>query len=614
MALQKLQLKPGVNRENTRYASEGGWYDSDKVRFRQGSPEKIGGWQRISNSTFLGVCRSLWNWITLGSANLVGVGTNLKFYIENGGAYYDITPLRATETLTDPFNTTSGSTLVVVDDAAGGFSDGDFVTFSGASAVGGLTLDGEYQLTVVDTDSYSITASSAATSTATGGGSVSAAYQIPVGPAAAVPLAGWGAGSWGSGVWGTSENSAESLRTWSQTNFGEDLVFGPQDGPIYYWDATAGLGTRGVELSTLAGASGVPLSQRLVLISDINRFLFAFGSNDVGTATVDPMLVRWSDQENAVDWTPTSTNQAGSIRLSRGTEIVAAAQARQEVLVWSDAALYSMQYVGPPAVWTVQLVGENISIASKNAVAYAGGVAYWMSRDKFYKYDGQVQPMRCDVRRYIYSDFNDLQIEQVFAGTNEAFNEIWWFYCSADSDVANKYVVYNYFQDIWYYGTLTRSAWLDAGLRNYPLAATYTHNLVNHEQGVDNNETATPAAIPAYISSAEFDLEDGHNFMFVWRVLPDITFTGSTVDSPAATMTLLPLKSSGAGFTDPASVAGTNAAGITRSAVLPVEAYTSQLYTRLRGRQLAIKVESSELGVCWQLGATRIDMRPDGRR
>ena len=615
MPLKKLLLKSGVNRENTRYTSEGGWYECDKIRFRQGTPEKIGGWQRISSTTFQGVCRSLWNWITLGSINYVAVGTNLKYYIENGGAYTDVTPLRDTVVLTNPFETTSGSPIVTVTDANGGFADGDFVTYSGASAVGGLTLNGEYQITLTTTtNEYTIDAGSAASSSATGGGTVTAAYQINVGTAFAIPLTGWGASSWSSGTWGVGETSVESIRLWSQSNFGEDLVFGPRGGPIYYWDATSGLTSRGVELSTLSGASDVPTSQNILEISDINRFVFAFGANEFGSVIVNPMLVRWSDQGSVVDWTPSVTSQAGFLTLSRGTEIIASKQARQEILVWTDVALYSMQYVGAPVVWSAQLVGENISTASQNCVAYANGVAYWMGKDKFYKYDGRTQPLRCDLRKFIFNDFNTQQYDQVFAGTNESYHEVWWFYCSTDQTNIDRYVVYNYLEDIWYYGTMARTAWLDSGLRGKPLAATYSSNLVNHEEGVDDNETGTTAPIHAYVASAEFDLEDGHQFAFIWRILPDIRFDGSTAGSPSATMTLLPLANSGSGYNNPLSEGGSNSRTVTRTAVLPVEEYTGQIYTRVRGRQLAIKVESDGEGVTWQLGAPRIDMRPDGRR
>ena len=615
MPLKKLLLKAGVNRENTRYTSEGGWYECDKIRFRQGTPEKIGGWQRISSTTFQGVCRSLWNWVTLGSQNLIGVGTNLKFYLENGGAYNDITPLRATVVLTDPFETTSGSPIVTVTDASGGYADGDFVTFSGASAVGGLTLNDEYQITLtIVANEYTIDAGANASSSATGGGTVTAAYQINVGTAFAVPLVGWGASSWGSGTWGVGEVSTNSIRLWSQSNFGEDLIFGPRGGAIYYWDATSGLTSRAVELSTLAGASNVPTDQNFIEISDINRFMFAFGANEFASATVNPMLVRWSDQGNALNWTPSATTQAGFLTLSRGSKLVTAKQSRQEVLVWTDSALYSMQYVGAPVVWAAQLVGENISIAGQNAVAYANGVAYWMGKDKFYKYDGRTTPLRCDLRQFIFNDFNVQQYDQVVAGTNESYHEIWWFYCSTDQTTSDRYVVYNYMEDVWYYGTMSRSAWLDSGLRDHPLGATYSSNLVNHEQGVDDNENATTLPIHAYVASAEFDLDDGHQFAFIWRILPDIRFDGSTSGSPSATMTLLPLANSGSGYSDPASVGGNNAQAVTRTAVLPVEQFTGQIYTRVRGRQLAMKVESTGLGVTWQLGAPRLDMRPDGRR
>ena len=615
MPLKKLLLKSGVNRENTRYTSEGGWYECDKIRFRQGTPEKIGGWQRISATTYLGICRSLWNWITLGSQNLIGVGTNLKFYIENGGAYNDITPIRATVTLTNPFETTSGSPIVTVTDATGGYGDGDFVTFSGASAVGGLTLDGEYQLvTTTIANEYTIEASANASSSATGGGTVTAVYQIGVGTAFAIPLTGWGASSWGSGTWGVGVTSVESIRLWSQSNFGEDLVFGPRGGAIYYWDATSGLTSRAVELSTLVGASNVPTDQNFIEISDINRFVFAFGANEFASATVNPMLVRWSDQGNVTNWTPSATTQAGFLTLSRGSEIVTAKQSRQEVLVWTDSALYAMQYVGAPVVWSAQLVGENISIAGQNAVAYANGVAYWMGKDKFYMYDGRTQPLRCDLRQFIFNDFNTQQYDQVVAGTNESYHEVWWFYCSADQTTSDRYVVYNYMEDVWYYGTMSRTAWLDSGLRDKPLAATYSNNLVNHEEGVDNNENATTLPIHAYVASAEFDLDDGHQFAFIWRILPDIRFDGSTTGSPSATMTLLPLANSGSGYNDPASVGGSNSRAVTRTAVLPVEQFTGQIYTRVRGRQLAMKVESTGEGVTWQLGSPRLDMRPDGRR
>jgi len=611
MPLQKLALKPGVNRENTRYTSEGGWYECDKIRFRQGTPEKIGGWNRISSTTFLGVCRSLWNWVTLGSLSLTGVGTHLKFYIESGGVYNDITPIRATVTLTNPFTTTTSNPRVVtVVDSNGGFVSGDFVTFSGGSAVGGVTIVGEFQITLRTTTSYTIAIATNATSAQTGGGTVTAAYQINTGESFVVPVTGWGAAAWSAGAWSTGANTDQLIRLWSQNNFGEDLIFGPRGGPIYLWDASGGVGARGVALA----GTNVPLVQNAMLVSDISRFVFAFGCNPLGSSVKNPMLVRWSDQEDATQWTPAATNQAGSLVLSNGSEIVAAHQARQEVLVWSDAALYSLQYVGAPIVWGAQLVGENTSIISPNAVAYANGAAYWMGQDKFYVYDGATKPLTCNLRKFIFNDLNPAQYDQILAGTLESYHEIWWFYCSSDATVIDRYVVYNYLDSIWYYGTMGRTAWIDSGLRDFPLAATYENNLVNHEDGVNNNELGEDTAIHAYAETAEFDLDDGHQFNFIWRVLPDITFDGSTIDSPTATMTLLPMQNSGSGYNSPASVGGTNAGTITRSAVLPIEKFTGQLNTRVRGRQMVMKIESTAAGVAWQLGSPRLDMRPDGRR
>jgi len=623
MTLKRLALKSGINREKTRYASEGRWYDCNNVRFRQGTPEKIGGWAQISSSTFLGVCRSLFNWVTLSSKNFIGLGTHLKFYVENGGAYNDITPLRATVSLTNPFTTdtdtnSSGSTTVLVTDANGGFVDEDYVTFSSASAVNGVTVDGEYQIDIVSSTTYNITVTGTASGDGAGGGTVSAAYQINVGTAFAIPLTGWGASTWGSGTWGVGETSVNDIRTWNQGNFGEDLIFGPSGGQIYWWDAgaTDSLDTRAVLLSSLSGAENVPTVQNIILVSDISRFVFAFGTNPQGSSTLDPMLVRWSELEDATNWTSSLTTQASSLTLSRGTEIVAAVQGRQEILVWTDAALYSMQYVKLPDIWNANIVGENVSIASQKCVAYANGIAYWMGKDKFYKYDGRAQPLRCDVRKYIFNDFNTLQYPQVFSGTNESFHEVWWFYCSSDSNNIDKYVIYNYLEDIWYYGSMARTAWLDSGLRDFPLAATYSYNLVNHEEGIDDKLTSvsSPSAISAYVESAEFDIADGDRFAFIYRLVPDVNFDGSTADSPVVSFTLNPLGSSGSGYHAVTSEGGSNTGTVTRSATSPVEKYTSQIYTRVRGRQLSMKVQSTGVGTTWQVGTPRIDLRPDGRR
>lgn len=616
MALQKIQLRPGCNRENTRYTNEGSYYESDKVRFRQGTPEKIGGWARISASTFVGVCRALWAWFSLSSTALVAVGTNLKYYVLSGGTYNDITPLRVTRTLVNnPITTYNGLTTVTILDALGGQIAGDYVTFSGATAVGGITISGEYQISVsVVANSYDITAASAASSSATGGGAaVSAAYQINVGPATQSAATGWGAGGWGTGTWGVGTASVDALRIWSQQNFGEDLIFGPRFGGMYYFDTSLGVTTRAVDITTMGGASDVPTVQQWIMVSDVSRFVFAFGTNEAGSSTLDPMLVRWSDQESAVNWTPAATNQAGFLRLSHGSTLVTALQVRQEILVWTDSAVYSMQYVGAPVVWGSQILADNISIVSPRAAATASGVTYWMGVDKFYRYDGTVTTMQCDLRKYIYDDINLNESLQIFAGTNEGFNEVWWYYCSDGSTTVDKYVIFNYVEKAWYYGTLGRTAWLDAGSNNNPIAATYLYNIVEHELGVDDDSTGTPAAIEAYITSAEFDIGDGHQFGFVWRILPDMSFEGSTAANPSITMTLQPLKNSGAGYTTPASVAGQSAATVTRTVSFPVEEFTGQINVRVRGRQMSMKISSTDLGVSWQMGSPRIDVRPDGR-
>ena len=688
MPLKKILFKPGINRENTRYTTEGGWYEGDKVRFRQGNPEAIGGWQRISAATFQGVCRSLWNWVTLGAQNLMGVGTNLKFYIEKGGLYNDITPLRRTATLgLNPFSA-NGTTTVTVTDTAHGCVTGDFVTFSGAVGTYAAELTGEFQVTVLTANTYTITTASALTAGSYGGSAVVAAYQVNVGPAIQVPLAGWGAGAWSNNTWGnTVSQDISFLRIWNQRNYGEDLVYGPRGGGVYYWDATNGVASRGEALSSLGGTvtitiaspavvtssilltdgaaiqfattgalptgitagttyyvhepegltfklvdsagnvvntsgsqSGtqsisnlvdVPQFQNALTVSDTSRFILVFGTNDYGSSTLDPMLIRWSNQDDPYNWTPNATNQAGSVRLSSGSEIVAVVQTRQEIVTFTDSSVYSLQYLGPPEVWGSQILGDNISIAGPNAVVVASGVVYWMGVDKFYIYDGRVQTLNCDLRRFVFGDFNPLQAQQVVCGTNEGFNEVWWFYPSANSTVNDRYVVYNYLEGVWYYGTMGRTAWIDSGLRDYPVGATYSYNLVNHEQGIDDNQDAVPVAINAYISSSEFDIDDGHNFGFVWRILPDLTFSNSNNSggTPQVTMTLYGLYNSGTG-----AISNAGQAVLKGSSYVITEEFTGQIYTRIRGRQMIFKIESNQLGTTWQLGAPRIDIRPDGRR
>ena len=682
---------------------ENGWYESDKIRFRQGMPEKIGGWQQISAATFIGTCRSLWTWVTLNSVRLTGVGTNAKFYISGGGQYFDETPYETINLLgSNPFATDTGTnqtvndvayTTVTVTDAANSARLGNYVDLYNAPTVNGVVLTGSFLITFVGVGSYTILVPGAATTSSTGGGTgVYAFYEIDTGPEYAIPLTGWGAGAWGSGTWGVGTTGIDPVRLWSQYNFGEDLILGPRGGGIYYWDATTGyrpstvtvtiaspavatfavslpndtavqlvttgklptglvpgtvyyvinastntcnlaatpggaaivtsgtqsgihyLSSRGIHVADLANATDVPIRQNLIFVSDINRFVFALGCTEYGSTTFNPMLIRWADQESVTDWAPTATNQAGFLQLSHGSQIVTTLQSRQETLVWTDSSLYSLQYVGAPVVWKADIVGDNISIAGQNAASYANGVSYWMGVDKFYKYDGRTQTLRCDLRQYIFGDINTAQFDQVCSGTNEGFNEVWWFYCSKNSTQVDRYVIYNYLEDIWYYGNLGRTAWLDSGLINTPLAATYSNNLVNHEVGYDDRTADTPLPITAFITSAEFDLEDGDHFMFIRRILPDVTFRGSTVESPSITMTLYPLANSGSGYSDPASEGGVNYAAVTRTAEVPIEQFTGQVFVRVRGRQLAIKVASTDLGVSWQLGTPRIDIRQDGRR
>jgi hypothetical protein len=863
MPLQKILFKPGVNRENTRYTTEGGWYDCNKVRFRQGTPEKIGGWSQISSYTYEGVCRSLWTWSTLAGTVLTGVGTNLKFYIEEGGYYNDVTPIREFVTLSNPFTATSGSAVVAVADTAHGLADGDFVTFLGALSlstqtftrstatnftvssaladntpvilsvssggslptgllegvqyyaqlVSGTTIqfanviDGApiststagsgtfslyvnngitadvlnqtHQITLVDVNNYTITASTTASTydTGNGGTTVNAQYQVPVGYEITQPLSGWGAGPWGSGSWGFGTASFADIRIWYQNNFGQNLIFGYRGSQLYYWDAqsgvenlpvtptlnsravtsvdtgteyltastttlsngtpvkftstsslpsplvagtvyyvinkdgagagtlqvsttvggaavnltTTGAGTitlygptlfsvsgsfidntaiqftstgtvptgmtigtvyyvyestgadfylvsaiggapivctaaatgtvyiipNGIPVASLANASYVPLAVNYMMVSDASRFTIAFGCNQIDETEIDPMLIRWSDQESVTEWYPQITNQAGFIRLSHGSEIRTAIQTRQEIVVFTDASVYSLQYLGAPYIWGSQILSDNISIAGYNTVSLASGVLYWMGVDKFYKYDGRVQTLRCDLRQYIYQDINLDQQSQFFSGTNEGFSEVWWFYCSANSTTVDKYVVYNYQEDAWYYGTMARTAWVDSALAQHPQAATYEHNIVLHEYGTDDNTTGTPVAIESYITSSEFDIGDGHNFGFVWRLLPDITFRGSSISNPQATMTLLPLQNSGSGYNTPRSEGGIDYGVVTQTrpaTSVVVEEFTGQINVRVRGRQISFKIYNSQVGSQWQLGSPRIDIKPDGRR
>jgi hypothetical protein len=724
MPLQKLQFRPGVNRESTTLANEGGWFESDKVRFRSGYPEKIGGWVKDQGvvtepavpptGMFWGICRSMWNWVSLNGFNLLSIATNLKFYIQNGvgGDINDITPLRTTTIAGQvTFTATPSSSVIKVTNSGWGGQTGDFVTFTGAVSLGGnitaAILNSEFQITYISPTQYSITASVTANGSDVGNGGAStvAAYQISTGADVFGAVNGWGAGTWGGVVaspgtntgWGEEAAAGISvqLRTWSQSNFGQDLIFNPRGGPIYYWTFNTVSPTqfnRGVAITqqtitftiltskvTLTGyldegtgvtfstngilptgitagvtyylvATGTSLVYTLsstvdlltpvimsgstsgttymvvadapskcnfVMVSDASRFVLAFGVNDYGSVIQDPMLVRWSDQENPTVWTPSITNQAGSYRLSRGSQIVTAIQTRQEVLVLTDAAIYSMQYLGAPYVWGVQIMGDNISILGPNTAVTVNNVTYWMGVDKFYMYTGRVETLPCTLRQYIYDDINITQGFQAFGGTNEGYNEIWWFYCSAASSTVDKYVVYNHLERTWYYGTMARSSWLDSPLRSEPMATPYAGTngqLVYHETGNDDGTVDPALPITAYVQSADFDIGDGHNFGFVWRLIPDITFDGSNVNKPQANFTVRPRQFPGTNYGTSDNPAVKSTQNYTGQQSYNVQQFTEQVYVRLRGRQMAFRVESDQLGVSWQLGTPRMDVRPDGRR
>ena len=646
MPLQKLQFRPGTNRESTTLTNEGGWFESDKVRFRSGSAEKIGGWTRDTGAplaglmpptgSYWGIARALWNWVTLASYNLLGVGTNLKYYIQTSvdGVFNDITPIRVVDTVgANAFTTINGSTTVTVNDVGHGATTGDFVTISGvAGAVNGIpasALNQEFRLTVLTVNTYSIVVSSPATSSATAG-AATFTYQITTGPEIYKVGTGWGAGGWG-GVsgsstptgWGQSATAGigVQIRMWSQAAYGQDLVINPRGGALYLWKVNANplIYDRAVLLSSTSPApyttdTDCPSVASSVLVSDASRFVIAFGVNDYGSATQDPMLIRWADQEDYAKWTPAVTNQAGSYRLSSGSAIVARLQVRQEILIWTDAALYSMQYLGPPYVWGFQIMADNISVAGPNVVTTANNVTYWMGVDKFYMYSGRVETLPCTLRQYVYNDINLQQQYQFFAGTNEGFNEVWWYYCSANSTVIDRYVIYNHLERIWYYGTLSRTAWLDSPLREHPIAAGYDGQIIYHEDGVDDGTTNPPSPIVSYVQSSDFDIGDGHNFGFVWRIIPDVTFDGSTGEAPALDFTVRPRQFPGSNYGNANNPEVASTQSFAGQRTYNVQQFTQQVYVRIRGRQMAFKVGSDTLGTQWQLGVPRIEIRPDGRK
>jgi hypothetical protein len=740
MPLQTMKFKPGVNRESTTLANEGGWFESDKVRFRSGYPEKIGGWAKDSGTasatlqppegSYWGVARSLYNWINLSGSNLLGIGTSLKYYIQNtvGGDFNDITPLKETTSAGDvTFTATDGSNVITVDDAGSDTQVGDFVTFSDAvtlsgglstgtiagtstgsatftavsqastsgdgygaeftiasngagaytlnaitnagnayavsdtvviagGSLGGSTPANNATITVTAVSSGTITAAvlntehrvvtvnsssqytivvgvnANANDTGDGGADTIGEYQISIGSDVFTVGVGWSAGGWSGITTGSSDTGwgagapaglgfGIQLRTWSQAAYGQDLIINPRGDGLYYWENNASptVFDRAVLLNS---ASPPPFDTdvdcpevcNFVLVSDSSRFVLAFGVNDYGSSDLDPLLIRWSDQENYAVWTPAITNQAGSFRLSAGSEIICAQQTRQEILVFTDSAVYSMQYQGPPFVWGFQPLGSNSSIAGPNAVITVHDVTYWMGVDKFYVYNGRVQTLPCDLRQFVFDDINLSQQFQIFAGINDAFSEVWWYYCSANSDTIDKYVVYNYLENNWYYGNLARTAWIDTPLRDVPVAAGYGGQILYHETGNDDGSVNPPAPIECFIQSSDFDIGEGHNFGFVWRIIPDLTFDGSTTPAPSVDFSVRPRQFPGSnyGATNNPAVTSNNNYNVQRT--YNVQQFTPQVNVRLRGRQMAFKVGSTGLGVAWQLGAPRIDIRPDGKK
>tara|TARA_Y100001972_G_scaffold76162_1_gene92552 strand:+ start:53 stop:1963 length:1911 start_codon:yes stop_codon:yes gene_type:complete len=636
MPLSKLQFRPGINKETTSYSNEGGWFDCDKIRFRAGFPEKIGGWAKKTPNSFLGTTRALHPWQTISLANYLGVGTNIKYYIQYGGAYYDITPLRATTSAGDvTFSATNGSSTITVTDTSHGAIVGDFVTFSGAASLGGNitaeVLNQEYKIVTVPTaNTYTITARevnpvsritvdgvytpvavlASGSDSGNGGSSTVGAYQLNIGLNTSITGDGWNAGTWGRGTWNsaTTPTIQDVMRLWTHDNFGEDLIINIHNGGLYYYDSSQGLTYRATVLSSVAGAVSPPSIATKVLVSDVDLHVIAFGcDSEDDPGTQDPLLIRFSDQRNALDWKATVDNTAGDLKISSGSKIITAIETKREILVFTDTSIYSMQFVGPPDTFGITIVSEGISIRSPNSAVAIEDNVFWMGSNEFYVYNGAVQKIPCTLKDFVFSDFNSLQSEKVFAGVNSSFSEIWWFYPSADSNEVDKYVIYNYQQQIWYYGSLNRTAWLDRGVNELPISASTDFYLYNHETGDDDGSTDPVTAIPAHIESSQMDIGEGDQFTFISRIIPDITFRNSEIGKKAS-LILKTRNFPGGNYlqTDPTEVS--------KTATVPVEQFTNDAFIRLRGRSFALRVESTETGISWRLGSPRIDIRPDGRR
>ena len=619
MPLIPIKFKPGINRDVTSYTNEGGWYECDKIRFRQGLPQKIGGWVKYSLNTYIGTCRQLFNWVTTFQDNFLALGTEKKVYIETAGIFNDITPLRDTTSAGDvTFAATNGSTTITVTDTAHGAQVGDYVTFSGAVTLGGTItatiLNAEHTVVSVPTaNTYTITVSVAANAsdTGNGGAAVIGYYQISPGYATTTLGVGWGTSTWGRSVWGSGATPGFALggRTWWFDNFDNDLVFNNQEdgfGVPYIWqrgtvaNPNTSLATRGIPLADLGGASDVPDYVGQLLVSQNDKHLLAFGATPYGGGTFDPLLIRWASQDAPEDWTPEVTNSAGFIRVSRGSQIMRAFATRQEILVFTETGLHSLQFTGTADVFALQELNSNISIMSSRAVVTANGVVFWMGHDKFYMYSGRVETLPTTLWKEVFENFNHGAHDAVVAGSNEGFNEVWWLYPSGTSTDPDKYVVFNYEERIWYYGTLDRTAWLDSGLREYPQAVNGGY-IYNHEYGIDDDG----AAMDAYIESAVFDLGDGEQFMLSRRLIPDINFSTSTAATPEVDVSLKTRSFPGNGLTNE---------GTERVVRSTATTHTPQVFMRGRGRSAAIRIESNDAGVQWQLGVPRLDVRPDGKR
>jgi hypothetical protein len=615
--LQRISFKPGVNRDQTNYAGEGGFFECDKIRFRSGFPQKIGGWTRTGVFTLVGICRQMFNYITSFSDNILVLGTSAKLYLEVGTNLINITPLRAvnptyiTPDTNNCIGTINGQTGVTITITGCVPVVGNYVEISGVvGPVNGIPaseINGNREiLTAPDNNSFTIATTTAATSTATGGGTaITVSFEITVGDASTTYGYGWGTGGWGAEAWGTSGLTPVTIfqRDWFMDNFDNDIVANVRNSSIYYWAYNGNFTTRAVLLSSLSGASAVPAQAMQVLVSQNDRHLLAFGSTPFGGGAFDPMLIRWADQDQPTNWTPSPTNSAGFIRVSRGSQIIRALPTRQEILVFTNSNLYSLQYLGTTDVFGLQEYADNISIMSPRAVVSANNVTYWMGVDKFYTYSGRVDTLPCTLRNHVFLNFNYDQADQVVCGTNEAWHEIWWFYPTANSQTNNAYVIYNYLEKVWYYGSIQRTAWLDSSLRRYPQGVG-GYFLYNHEEGV--NDDTLP--MTSFITTNDFDVGDGENLLLIKRIIPDVNFEGSTATNPKVLMTMRPRNFPGANYI------ASNEPDVTRTATVPIEQYTEQVFIRARARQMGFRITSEDLGVQWQLGAPRLDGRNDGKR